>query len=533
MPISRRELLKRGVVAGAALSTRPLRAQTASAAASTVRMVMSPALTVFDPVFSTSEAAINHAYAIYDTLFSLDSNLEPQPQMLEKWGVSEDKKTYTFVLRDGLGWHDGTAVTASDCVASIRRWGEVSAAGQLIMERAKDVSRQDDKTFTIALKEPLSSLVNCLAQMTWPLFIMRQSDASRAATEQVTANIGSGPFKFNDALARPGSSFTYDRNKNYLPRKGAPDGFSGGKIVKVDRVIWDTLPDQQTALTALQAGEIDFVQRPPIDLLPMVESDPNLALQLMCTGGSVWYLRLNFLQKPFNNVKARQALLHLIDQEAFMRAAIGDPKYLGAVTSMFGKANIYSNDENTGWFKKGGDPEKAKQLFNEAGYAGEKVIILQPTDLREQSNVAQLLALTLKKIGINAELAPSDFGGVLKRRTNRGPVEDGGWSIYLASNSNYSLGDPTFTAVLSANGDKAWVGWPKSDEYEALRFQWANVDTLEDRQTLARRMQRIWWDFVGCVYVGQSVWPNARRKSLTGLIDGPTVYVAMWNMRRH
>lgn len=533
MSMSRRELFKGGLVTGAALSMPSgLRAQTTSIAPGTVRMAMSPALTVFDPVFSTSDAAINHAYAIYDTLFSLDSKLVTQPQMVEKWGVSDDKRTHTFELRDGLSWHDGAPVTAADCVASIRRWGEVTAAGQLILARSRDVSKKDDKTFTISLKEPLGLLVDRLASMAWPLFIMREKDASRPATEQITANIGSGPFKFNDALARPGSSFTYDRNKNYVPRKEALDGFAGGKIPKVDRVIWDTMPDPQTAISALQAGEIDFVQSPPIDLLPAIESDPNLAVQLMNTSGSVAYLRLNFLQKPFNNIKARQAMLHLIDQDAFMRVAVGDPRYWDTVTSVFGKGNPYSNDENTGWYKKGGDPEKAKQLFRKAGYAGEKVVILQPTDLRALSSVAQLLALTLRKIGINAELAPSDFGETLRRRTNKGPVEDGGWSIFGTYQSNYGLGDPLNTQALAASGDKAWVGWPKSDEYEALRSQWANLETVDERKALARKMQGVWWDFVGSVYLGRAFGPNARRKSLTGLIEMPTSYVSMWNMQK-
>ncbi|TIW75929.1 MAG: ABC transporter substrate-binding protein, partial [Mesorhizobium sp.] len=78
--------------------------------------------------------------AIYDKLFGPDSNFEPHPQMVGKWGVSDDRKIYTFELRDGLGWHDGTPVTAADCVASIRRWGQVAAAGQLLMSRAQDIS---------------------------------------------------------------------------------------------------------------------------------------------------------------------------------------------------------------------------------------------------------------------------------------------------------------------------------------------------------------------------------------------------------
>ncbi|MER8435002.1 MULTISPECIES: ABC transporter substrate-binding protein, partial [Mesorhizobium] len=139
MRISRRNLIKMGMAAGTALSMPSvLRAQTEPTAARTVRMMMGN-LTVFDPIFNTDDRTSIHGLGIYETLFALDSELKPQPQMVGKWGVSEDKKTYTFELRDGLGWHDGTPVTAADCVASIRRWGQVDSGGQILMERAKDI----------------------------------------------------------------------------------------------------------------------------------------------------------------------------------------------------------------------------------------------------------------------------------------------------------------------------------------------------------------------------------------------------------
>ncbi|MER9645242.1 ABC transporter substrate-binding protein [Mesorhizobium sp. M0239] len=531
MRISRREFVKTGLVAGTALSIPSvLRAQTASSEARTIRMVKSGDLRVFDPVFSTAAITAEHGLAIYDMLFSLDSNFMPRPQMVGRWGVSDDKKTYTFELRDGLGWHDGTPVTAADCVASIRRWGQVNSGGQLIMERAKDISKKDDKTFTIGLNEPLGLLIDILATIAPCLFIMREKDADLPATEQVSTNIGSGPFGFNETLAKPGASFTYDRNEKYVPRSEAPDGLSGAKIVKVDRVIWENIGDQQTAFAALQSGEIDYLEQPPVDFFSEIESDPNLALQVLNKTGQDMYMRMNHLQKPFDNVKVRRAMLHLIDQEAFMRVVSPDPKYSNIVTSIFGTGTHYSNDENTGWYKKGGDLEKAKQLLKEAGYAGEKVVILQPTNIPSSNNAAQLLAATLRQIAVNAELAPSDWGGVVTRRANKGPVENGGWSILITSWSDYSCSDPIGTPTLAANGEKAWYGWPKNDEYEVLRAKWADVDTVEERKALARKMQGIWWDFVGDVRLGQFVAPIARRKSLTGLIGMPEV-VPMWNMQ--
>ncbi|CDX53655.1 putative peptide ABC transporter periplasmic-binding protein y4tO [Mesorhizobium plurifarium] len=532
MIISRREFMKVGLLAGSAISLPSVLRAQAGTGARTVRMVKGVDLRVFDPISTTANITADYGAAVYDTLFSLNSKFMPQPQMVGKWGVSTDKKTYTFELRDGLGWHDGAPVTAADCVASIRRWGEISPGGRLIIERATDIAKNDDKTFTIRLKEPLGFLIDLLATLTPPcLFIMREKDANRPATEQVTTRIGSGPFKFDEALTKPGASIAFDRNEAYVPRSEPFDGLAGGKIVNVDSVIWDVIADQQTAMAALQAGEIDYFETPPADLLSVIDSDPNLELQILDKGGQDMFLRMNFLQKPFDNAKARQAMLHLIDQEAFLRASFPNPKYTKTISSIFGNGNPVSNDENTGWFKKGGEPERAKQLFKEAGYAGEKVIILDPTDWHEGDNAAQLVANMLRKIGVNAELASSDWGGVVTRRANKGPVEQGGWSIHISSTSDYSYGNPFDTPLLSANGDKAWYGWPKSDEYEALRAKWLFVSTLEERKALARKMQAIWWDFVGDVRLGNYVSPIARRKTLTGLIGMPQI-VPMWNMMK-
>ncbi|MGY3238225.1 peptide/nickel transport system substrate-binding protein [Bradyrhizobium sp. USDA 4448] len=507
-----------------------MRAQTAPSVARTVRMVKSGDLRIFDPISSTATITGDHGLAIYDTLFAPDSKLMPQPQMVGKWTVSDDQKTYTFQLRDGLGWHDGTPVSAADCVASIRRWAQIAPGGKLIMARAKDISKRDDKTFVLEMKEPLGPLIDILASLGAPLYIMREKDASRAATEQVTANVGSGPFRFNEALAKPGASFTYDRNEKYVPRSEPPDGFAGGKVANVDRLIWQIISNPQTALAALQADEVDFLEGPPADLYPLIEGDPNLALQVLDKLGWVNLLRLNCLQKPFDNVKARQAMLHLVDQEAFLRILSPSPKYCRSVTSIFGNDTLYSTDENTGWYKKGGDPEKAKQLFAEANYAGEKVVILQPTNMMGYSNASQLLAASLRKIGINAELAASDWGGLVTRRANKGPVEDGGWSVFISAWPDISLSDPIGTPLLVADGEKGWFGWPKNNDYEALRAKWADTPTVGERQALARKMQGLWWEFGGTVLLGQTFTPIARRKTLTGLIQMPA-QVAMWNMR--
>ncbi len=533
MAVSRRSLVRATLVAGATVALPRIgRGQTAQPDARTLRVVMEGDLRVFDPIWTTANITSYHGTMIYDTLFSVDANFRPQPQMVGKWGLSDDKKTYTFELRDGLGWHDGTPVTAADCVASIRRWAEVDPGGQAIMARAADISKKDDKTFVIALKQPFGLLLDELAKpVPRCCFVMREKDAMKPATEQVSANIGSGPFVFNQALAKPGASFTYDKNPHYVPRGEPASGLAGGKVVKVDHVVWDNISDDQTAMAALQAGEIDFYEGPPLDLIATLEADPNITVDVLNKNGNIGIMRMNWLHAPFSDVRARQALLYLVDQNEFMKASFGDPKWYKPVASIFGNGTPMTNDANTGWIKHGVDLDKARQLFKEAGYNGETVVVLQATNRPFMSNSEQLITAQLKKIGVNAQLAPSDWGGVITRRANQGPDDKGGWDLFVTSDSDYSHSDPLGVSTLMANGLQSWYGWPSNDAYEALRTKWADADTLEERQKIAVQMQQLAWDFVPTIQLGQFVSPVAYRANVKGMIGMPEI-IPFWNVEK-
>src|SRR5260221_4705214 len=121
----------------------------AQATGKTIRFIAQADLRSLDPIWTTAYITRNHGYMVYDTLFAMDKDLKPQPQMVDTWTVSEDKLTYSFSLRDGLKWHDGTPVTAADCVASIARWGKRDPLGQKLAEATDKMSAVDAKTFTI------------------------------------------------------------------------------------------------------------------------------------------------------------------------------------------------------------------------------------------------------------------------------------------------------------------------------------------------------------------------------------------------
>lgn len=528
MTVTRRELIKVGLAGSMAASVPSiLRAESGNAEAETLRMTNS-LMTNLDPYSTTSYATVDHGLAIYDTLFALDSEFRPQPQMVERWGVSDDRKAYTFELRDGLGFHDGTPVSAADCVASVRRWFD-TAGGAAVKQRAGDVSKLDDRRFTIVLKQPMEQLIEQLAVSTnYLLFVMREKDADRSPSEQVASRIGSGPFEFNEGLFRPGASYVYDRNEKYVPRREPSSGLAGGKVVKLNRVIGQVIGDPQTASSAMRADEIGLVKYPPANLFSAYKSDSNVVLEDIHKSGDNYFVRMNCLQKPFDNVKARQAVLHLIDQEACLNILSPDKEYTRPVTSLFGTNTPYTNDANTGWYKKGADPAKAQQLLKEAGYAGEKVVILQPTDSPGLSNASLILAAMLRKAGIVTELAPSSWAALAERRKKKDPVSEGGWSIYPTNAVDFSFSDPLSTAWIIMGGE--YYGWLKNDEYEALRARWLD-SSLDERKVLARKMQEIWWDAVPSVFLGQVISPIARRKSLRDLVGFPAL-LPLWNMQK-
>jgi len=147
-----------------------------------------------DPHWTTQTIAGIHGLLVYDTLFGVDDDFVPQPQMVGKYDISPDKLTYTMTLRDGLRWHDGTAVTTRDVVASIRRWGARDPAGQRLLLFTDRIEAVDEKTFKIILKEPYGQVLATLGKTSTSVpVMMREKEAMVDPNTQITEAIGSGP----------------------------------------------------------------------------------------------------------------------------------------------------------------------------------------------------------------------------------------------------------------------------------------------------------------------------------------------------
>src|SRR5499426_3722871 len=293
----------------------PARAET------TLRVVMHSDLKIIDPIWTTAYISRNHGYMVYDTLFAMDAKGEIKPQMVDRYEVSKDGLTYTMTLRDGLMWHDGAPVTSEDCVASIKRWAAKDSLGQKLMTFVREIQPVNPKTLRIVLKEPTGLVLSGLGKPSSNVpFMMPKRVAETDPNTQIGETIGSGPFIFKKDEWKPGDKAVYLKNPQYKPRSEAPSGMAGGKVVKVDRVEWKWIADQQTAVNALTTGEIDYMESPQTDLLPLVKKDSNLRLVDINPLGNQYTFRFNVLHKPFDNAKIRQAVFYAFNQEDFLKA---------------------------------------------------------------------------------------------------------------------------------------------------------------------------------------------------------------------
>src|SRR5215472_6052936 len=503
----------------------------AEAGTKTLRFIPQADLRSIDPIWTTAYVTRNFGYLVFDTLFSLDKDFKPQPQMVDRWTVSDDKLTWRFTLRDGLKWHDSQPVRAADCVASLERWGKRDTLGQKLMEAVGEMRTVDDKTFTIGLKAPFPLLLDALGKPSSNVpFMMAERLAKTDAFQQIPEAIGSGPFKFVREEWEPGHKAVFVKNVDYVPRKEPPSFASGGKVAKVDRVEWLYIPDTTTAAAALNAGEADWYEQPPADLLPVFASNKDIAIATVDPLGNHGTLRFNHIQPPFNNPKLREAVLSLVDQKNYMAAAAGDPKYWKTCAALFGCGTPFETNVGADALLKGPNPAKAKEQIKEAGYKGEKIVLLSATDQPIVHGQALVTLEALRKAGLNVELQANDWGTLITRRTSKEPVEKGGWSIFHTWGAAPDL-SPALNAALRANGDNAWFGWPSDEKLEALIDAWFKAPDLAAQKKLAAEIQvEAYTNDVPYIPTGQFVIPTAYRKNLEGIIIAPVVF--LWNVEK-
>jgi peptide/nickel transport system substrate-binding protein len=489
-------------------------------------------LKVLDPHTNTATITIMHAHMIYDMLFAWDEDLKPRPQMVERYTVSADRLVYDFVLRPGLKFHDGQPVTSRDVVPSLKRWMVRDTMGQKLAEFVAAMTAEDDRRFQIRLKEPFAFLELALGTSNGMVpAIMRAQDAAADPFKPITETIGSGPFRFVRGEWVPGVKTVYEKNPDYVPRAEPPSGLAGGKIVKVDRVEWLVLPDSMTKASALQKGEIDIIDQLPLDQIPVLEKLPNVVVRQTTQIDSYGIIRPNHLFPPFNHPKARQALALMVDQKEYLHASSGDdPKWWRECWSFFVCGSPNGTEAGSAGVRQR-DIARAKALLAEAGYQGEKVVMIATREIPAIGALGDVTAANLQAIGINLEIQESDWGTMVTRRTKKDPPAKGGWNLFHTTVAGGGMYLPlTNFAINTSCEGNAWFGWPCDERAEALKLAYVRApDEAARRQALDALHARL-WEVIPLVPTGQYKQPHAWRSSVSGMLRAATA--VYWNIEK-
>jgi peptide/nickel transport system substrate-binding protein len=501
---------------GALLAAAPAQSQ------STLRVAPETLSRILDPHFTTSFTTRDLGYLIYDTLFAVDENFEPKPQMVESYTVSPDKLTYVFVLRSGLKWHDGETVTAADCVASIRRWASRDSMGQTLTKFLASLDAPDAGTIKLVLTEPYGLVLDSLAKVGAPVpFMMPERIARTPGSEQVKDIIGSGPYKFRADLHEPGVKIVLEKFADYKPRSELPSWASGGKLAKIDRIEMLGLPDAQTQVSALIRGEVDYLERVPADLLPLLDAKSGAKAEVVSKFGFQAILRMNHLQPPFDNPKVRQAIAKAVDRSMYAAVVAGDPSFATDCAAIFGCGMPY--ESKTGIPAR--DLAAAKAMLKESGVDMSKPIVMlhvaNAPGIAALGNVTRQLLVDL---GFQVEMQAMDFQTFATRRLNTKPVSEGGWNIAHTTNTVPDQGNPLSNPFLVALGApaSAW-GWPTDPKTEELRLKFAMAPDAATRKALAADIQARAYEQVLYLPLAQFTTPSAWRDNLQGVLKSPVM----------
>jgi peptide/nickel transport system substrate-binding protein len=514
----------------AALMSPALTSPAMAAGKKTITAVMHSDLRIIDPGFTTAYITRDHGYMVYDTLLATDSSFKVQPQMAD-WKVSDDKLTYTFTLRDGLKWHDGTPVTAEDCIASLKRWGKNDNMGQKLMDFTASIEPIDAKSFALKLKEPYGLVLESIGKpSSYTPFMMPKRLAETPAGQQIKEQVGSGPFKFVQAEFQPGVKAVYEKNADYVPRKEAPSWTSGAKVVKVDRVEWITMPDAQTAVNALQSGDIDFMENLPFDLLPVLEANKDLKVDVLNKFGFQTLGRMNFLYPPFDNVKVRRAAFLAMKQKDVLDALVGNAKYQKVCGAIFICDTPLESDVGAESLVKGNGMAEAKKLLAESGYDGTPVVVMAPGDVVTLKAQPIVAAQLLRDAGFKVDLQATDWQTVVARRASQKPPKEGGWNMFFTNWVAADVSNPVVNASVGGRGKNGgWFGWAEDAKIEELRDKFARSASPDEQKKIAAEIQKQAYEQVIYIPLGQYQVPTGWRKSLTGILDGPATPV-FWNI---
>ncbi len=465
---------------------------------------------------STATATRLVAWHVFEGLFALDRAYEVKPLLAQGYTVSADGLRYTIRLRTGVQFHNGQPMTAEDVVASLERWGHLSSGGQETFKFVKQVKKVDPATIEIDLSRVFTPLITNLGDPKQSAVIMPKSVVETAGLKPAVELIGTGPYIFKRWT--PGQEIVLARNPAYTPRTEDWGGLTGQKVAYADEIRFFPVTDPQVRLAGVSTGQYDFALELPQDLYPRVKAVPHLTadvVKVFSWSGVVF----NKAHGVFTDERLRQAVLYAMKPADLMAAAVGPKEFWRLTPGLFfpEQAGLYSTAGSEVYNHQNLD--KARTLMKEAGYRGQKILVMSTKDYTWNNNAAQVLVPELQTVGFNVEPQVYDWPTLLSRRTKQDL-----WDIFLTGFSP-SI-DPTAIIFFGST----WPGWYRSEALDALLNRWAETPVSDGaaRKVLIDKIQTLFYKEVPVAKMGDrfalQVYYDRHLQGYTSYFD-----VRFWN----
>jgi peptide/nickel transport system substrate-binding protein len=299
----------------------------------------------------------------------------------------------------------------------------------------------------------------------------------------------------------------------------------------VDRVEWRIIPDAGTAASALMNGELDWVDQPIPDLLPRLRRTRGVKVELLDPYGTFATIRPNQLHGPTANAGVRRAMLAALDPEEVMTAVMGTDRSLWrAPVGFFLPGTPSANDAGMDLVARRHGVEEVKRMLDAAGYAGEPILYMHPTDQTFYDAISNVAVAAWRKVGLNIDDVHMDWGTVVQRRTKTDPIDKGGWSAFPSGFPAGEYRDPIFATSIRGNGRQAWFGWPTDAAIERMRDTWMETTDEAELKRLDREIQARAFETLPFFPLGQYLPQAGLRANLSGMQKGPVP--VFWNVTK-
>lgn len=455
-----------------------------------------------DPHITTATITKDFTSPIFETLVALDSELEPQPMLAEEWEISEDGKTYTFKLREGVKFHNGKEMTSEDVIASYDKWVEVSSLGKSNFADAT-FEAEDDYTVVMQLPERNTVTLIALSNTIQYLAIMPKEIVENAGADGITEYIGTGPYEVKEW--RADQYLHLKKFEDYQPLSTPADGFAGKKEVLVDELHLEIVDDASTRVAGLISGQYDMATLLPYDDYDRLENDPNITVYTPDNGFAM--MVFNKKHGFFSDVKARQAINYALDLEEVLLAAYSSEKFAAPSHALVPEiqTSFYREEGIDRYNQK--DIEKAKELLDEIGYNGEEIVFLVSRAYEDHYNAAVSVQQQLKEVGINVKLDVYDWATLLTHRE-----DETAWDMF-ATGFSY---EPHPLNNIWLDSATQYPGWTNSSEIDSFIDQIRTAASPEEASDYFGELQDEFYNYLPLVKYGDTKNIHATRSNIKG-----------------